>query len=64
LNAEDFYAGELDMSDFNRQHKDLRIPGANCLESARPEVCAHRVAIFAEAASDYDIDGIEVDFRR
>ncbi len=64
MNAEDFYAGELDMSDFDRQHKDLRIPGRDCLDPAQPEVYQHRMAVFTEAANDYDIDGIELDFRR
>ncbi|HOZ48507.1 MAG TPA: hypothetical protein PLO37_19720 [Candidatus Hydrogenedentes bacterium] len=64
MNAEDFYAGELDLSDFGRQHKALRIPGRDCLDPARPEVYEHRMAIFTEVANDYDIDGIEFDFRR
>ena len=64
MNAEDFYGGELDLSDFGRQHKDLRIPGRNCLDPARDEVYKHRMDIFAEIANDYDIDGIEFDFRR
>lgn len=64
MNAEDFYGGELDLSDFGRQHKDLRIPGRDCLDPAHPEVYQHRMAIFTEVANDYDIDGIELDFRR
>lgn len=64
MNAEDFGGRELDLYDFGRQHKDLRIPGANCLDPARPEVYQHRMEIFREVASNYDIDGIEFDFRR
>lgn len=64
MNAEDFYKGQLDRSDFGRTHKHLAIPGANCLDWAHPEVYKHRVAIFREVAEKYDIDGIEFDFRR
>lgn len=64
MNAEDFYARELDLYDFGRQHKHLRIPGANCLDPARPEVFKHRLEIFTEVANAYDIDGLEFDFRR
>lgn len=38
MNAEDFYRGQLDRSDFGRTHKHLAIPGANCLDWAHPEV--------------------------
>ncbi|HPO16385.1 MAG TPA: hypothetical protein PLI09_23315 [Candidatus Hydrogenedentes bacterium] len=64
MNGEDFYAGELDLYDFGRQHKDLCIPGCNCLDPAKPEVYKHRMEIFREVAEKYDIDGIEFDFRR
>ncbi|MFA6239623.1 MAG: hypothetical protein WC655_01765 [Candidatus Hydrogenedentales bacterium] len=64
MNAEDFYAGELDLYDFGRAHKDLCIPGKNCLDPVHPEVYAHRMEIFTEVANEYDIDGIEFDFRR
>ena len=64
MNAEDFYGGQLDMSDFGREHKALRIAGRNCLDPAQPEVYRHRMDIFTEVANDYDIDGIEFDFRR
>lgn len=64
MNAEDFYGGELDLSDFDREHKDLRIPGRDCLDPVHPDVYEHRMKIFTEVASDYDIDGIELDFRR
>ena len=64
MNAEDFYGGELDLYDFGRAHKDLRIPGANCLDPAHPEVFDHRMAIFREVAENYDIDGLEFDFKR
>jgi hypothetical protein len=64
MNAEDLYQHTWRISDFGRAHADFRIPGAGCLDPARPEVFDHRMAIFAEVASDYDIDGIEMDFRR
>lgn len=64
MNAEDFYARQLDLYDFGRAHKDLRIPGANCLDPVHPEVFEHRMAIFREVAENCDIDGIEFDFRR
>lgn len=64
MNAEDFYEQTTNMSDFGRAHKHQRIPGANCLDPAHPEVYRHRMEIFAEVANEYDIDGIEFDFRR
>ena len=64
MNAEDFYSGELDLYDFGRQHKNLRITGTNCLDPAHPEVFKHRMEIFTEMANEYDIDGIEFDFKR
>jgi len=64
MNAEDFYQSTTLMSDFGRAHAQFKIPGANCLDPAVPEVFAHRMEIFREAAERYDIDGIEFDFRR
>jgi len=64
MNAEDFSGGTLDFYDFGRQHKNLKIPGAHCLDPAHPEVFQHRMKIFTEVANEYDIDGIEFDFRR
>ncbi len=64
MNGEDAEAEELNMYDFGRAHKDWAIPGRNCLDPAIPEVYQHRMAIFAEVANDYDIDGIEFDFMR
>ena len=64
MNAEDFGKNQLNLSDFGRAHKDWAIPGANCLDPAIPEVYEHRMAIFREVAENYDIDGIEFDFRR
>jgi len=37
---------------------------AGCLDPAVPGVLEHRLQIFTEVARDYDIDGIEFDFRR
>ena len=64
MNAEDYYHGSYLLSDFERAHPEWRIPGAGCLDPAIPEVYAHRMAIFREVAERYDIDGIELDFRR
>jgi len=64
MNAEDFYKRQLELYDFGRAYKDWAIPGANCLDPAIPEVYEHRMAIFREVAENYDIDGIEFDFRR
>jgi len=43
---------------------DPPITLAGCLDPAFPEVLEHRLAIFTEVAEEYDIDGIEFDFRR
>jgi len=64
MNAEDFYEGELKIQDFARRYPQLVIPGAFCLDPIHPEVYRHRMAIFREVAENYDIDGIEFDFRR
>ena len=64
MNAEDFYGKELDLYDFGRQNKNLRIPARNCLDPAHLEVYNHRMAIFTEVANNYDVDGIEFDFKR
>ena len=64
MNAEDFRERQLDLYDFGRQYKQLRIAGANCLDPAHPQVYGHRMKIFTELANEYDIDGIEFDFRR
>ena len=64
MNSEDWGELQLDVYDFGRAHKDWAIPGANCLDPAIPEVYQHRMNIFREVAENYDIDGIEFDFRR
>ena len=64
MNAEDFYEEGLEIQDFGRKHKHLAIPGAFCLDPAHPVVYQHRMAIFREVAENYDLDGIEFDFRR
>ena len=64
MNAEDFGERQLDLYDFGRAHKDWAIAGRNCLDPAIPEVYAHRMAIFCEVIENYDIDGIEFDFKR
>ena len=64
MNSEDYGKRQLDLSDFGRAHKDWAIAGRNCLDPAVPEVYGHRTAIFREVAENYDIDGIEFDFKR
>ncbi|MBN1347683.1 MAG: exo-alpha-sialidase [Phycisphaerae bacterium] len=64
MNAEDLYGNTWMLSDFGRAHPEYRIPGRGCLDPAIPAVYAHRMKIFREVAERYDIDGIELDFRR
>jgi hypothetical protein len=52
------------MSDFGRQHPEYRIPGRGCLDPAVSQVFEYRMRIFAEVASTYDLDGVELNFRR
>ncbi len=64
MNAEDWYANTYLLSDFGRAHPEYRIPGKGNLDPAIPQVFEHRMKIFAEVATEHDIDGIEFDFRR
>lgn len=64
MNAADWYDHTWELSDFGRAHPDWRIPGTGCLDPAIPGVYKHDVAIFRELLNDYDVDGIEMDFRR
>jgi hypothetical protein len=64
MNSEDFYANSYKLSDFGRAYPEYRIPGGGCLDWAVPAVYEHRMKIFAEAVERYDIDGLELDFRR
>ena len=64
MNAADFYNLTWRMSDFGRAHPEWRIKGTGVLDPAIPGVYEHRMAIFREVAEKYDIDGIELDFRR
>jgi hypothetical protein len=64
MNAEDWYANTWRLSDFGRAHPDWRIPDAGCLDPAVPGVYEQRMAIFTEVAQEYDVDGIEFNFRR
>ena len=64
MNAEDFYANTWRLSDFGRAHPEWRIPRRGNLDPAIPQVFEHRLEIFGEVAREYDIDGIELDFRR
>ena len=49
---------------YNDAHGEPTDEFAGCLDPAVPEVHEHRMAIFREVAEDYDIDGIEFDWRR
>jgi len=64
MNGEDYYEGQTLLSDFERQHPEWKIPGRNCLDWAIPEVYDHRMKILREVLENYDVDGIEFDFRR
>lgn len=64
MNAEDWYANTYLLSDFGRAHPDFRIPNTGNLDPAIPAVYEFRMKLFTEVATDYDVDGIEFDFRR
>ncbi|HQE82669.1 MAG TPA: hypothetical protein PK166_09485 [Candidatus Hydrogenedentes bacterium] len=64
MNAEDWYDNTYLLSDFGRAHPEYRISGAGNLDPAVDEVYAHRMALLTEAAQRYDVDGLELDFRR
>jgi len=64
MNAEDLHAEELSSYDFGRQNEHLRIGNQNCLDPIHPVVYEHRMEIFREVICDYDLDGIEFDFKR
>lgn len=64
MNAEDFYHASYRLSDFGRVHADLRVPGAGCLDPLHPVVFEQRLAIFREVVERFEVDGLELDFRR
>ncbi len=78
MNAEDYYHHSWRLSDFGRAHPEWRIPKTDAeraadpagepytaaLDPAVPEVYEHRLRIFREVAENYDIDGIELNWRR
>ena len=64
MNAEDYYDGQTLLSDFERAHPEWRIPKRNCMDWAIPQVYEHRMKILREVTEQFDIDGIEFDFRR
>ncbi|MEW6750040.1 MAG: hypothetical protein AB1505_03575 [Candidatus Latescibacterota bacterium] len=64
MNAEDFYHATYRLSDFGRAHADLRVPGAGCLDPLHPVVFDQRLEIFREVVERFDVDGLELDFRR
>jgi hypothetical protein len=64
MNAEDLYGNTWRLSDFGRAHSEWRIPDSGALDPALPEVYEYRMRIFTEVAEQYDVDGIEFDFRR
>ncbi len=64
MNSEDWYENTWQLADFGRVHPDWRIAKSGALDPAIPEVYDHRMKIFREVAENYDLDGIEFDFRR
>ena len=64
MNGEDMATRTLHTYDFGRENMDLRIPGRHCLDPAHPKVYEHRMKIFREVVENYDIDGIEFDYKR
>ena len=64
MNAADSYHGQLAWSDFGRQNPHLALPGRNCYDLAKVEVFMHWLDIFRELVETYDIDGIELNWRR
>ena len=65
MNAEDWYMHTWKPSDFGRAHPEWRIPGGpGCLDPAIPGVYEHRMRIFEDVVNNYDVDGIEFDWRR
>ena len=80
MNAEDWYNHTYLLSDFGRAHPEwvIRLTPAEiaanvahptletsgALDPAVPAVYEHRMKIFTEVANDYDVDGIEFNFKR
>jgi hypothetical protein len=75
MNGEDWYQNTWLLSDFDRSHPDYRIPAqkdtpswgrplTGCLDPAIREVYEYRMKIFREVVDNYDIDGLEFDYRR
>ena len=64
MNAMDLATRTLHIYDFGRENMDLAIEGQNCLDPAHPKVYEHRMKIFAEVVENYDIDGLEFDYKR
>jgi len=64
MNGEDMATRTLHTYDFGRENMNLRIEGRHCLDPAHPKVYEHRMKIFTEVVENYDIDGIEFDYKR
>jgi inosose dehydratase len=64
MNAEDWYSNTWRLSNFGRAHPDWLIPNTGALDPAIPGVYEQRMKMFTEVVEQYDIDGIEFDFRR
>ncbi len=64
MNAEDYYMHTWKLSDLGRAHPEWRIPETSALDPAVPEVYEHRMKIFREVLENYDIDGIQFNWRR
>ncbi len=64
MNAEDMGPRGLEHFDFARDNPHYRLGDRGCLDPAHSEVYEHRMKIFREVVENYDIDGIEFDFKR
>jgi len=79
MNGEDYYQQTYLLSDFGRAHPEYRIRYTDeekvkmgdpameytgALDYAFPEVYDHVLAMFTEVVNEYELDGLELDFRR
>ena len=78
MNAEDYQQHTWRLSDFGRSHPEWRIPTpqsereqypealefTGALDPAIPEVYDYRMKIFQESIDNYDVDGVELNWRR
>jgi len=67
MNSSDCYDRQMDVSDFGRAHRDIAWrPGGRMtlFDLTQPVVYDHYLAIFNEIARKYDVDGLELNFKR